>query len=133
VRSRRGELSGRARSVERRLFQPNGPEANESQDLSLRSLLSIRPEDDLAEAARRMSLNHADCLLVMSGNRRAGIITASDLVRAMAAGFGPRDVSVADSMSSDPATIDPAEARPPGCPRMRAIGVRHLAVVEDCG
>jgi CBS domain-containing protein len=100
-------------------------------DLSLRSLLSIRPEDDLVEAARRMSLHRADCLLVMSGNRRVGIITASDLVRAMAAGLGPREVRVADFMSSDPATVDPEEPARRAAARMRAIGVRHLAVVED--
>jgi CBS domain-containing protein len=91
-------------------------------DLSLRPLLSIRPEDDLGEAARTMTLNGADCLLVMSGNRRVGIITESDLVRAMAAGLGPLEARVADFMSSDPATVDPGEPAGRAAARMRAIG-----------
>jgi CBS domain-containing protein len=100
-------------------------------DLSPRTLLSIRPEDDLGEAARTMTLNGADCLLVMSGNRRVGIITESDLVRAMAAGLGPLEATVTDFMSSDPATVDSGEPAGRAAARMRAIGVRHLAVVED--
>jgi CBS domain-containing protein len=58
-------------------------------DLPPRELETVAPQSSLSEAAQLMSSTGARCLLVVSGGRRTGIMTAGDLVRSIAAGTDP--------------------------------------------
>lgn len=49
-----------------------------------RGLLSLRPDADVSEAARRMVIGGVHRLLVMEDDRLVGLVTASDIVRAVA-------------------------------------------------
>lgn len=51
-----------------------------------RKLYSVEPSQDLREAAREMTENKVHRLLVLDGGRLAGIVSASDIVRAVAEG-----------------------------------------------
>jgi CBS domain-containing protein len=78
-----------------------------------------------------MSSTGSGCLLVVSGGRRIGIITTSDLVRSISAGVDAKQANVAAYMSEDPATVDPGEPTARAAARMAAAGVSHLIVIED--
>jgi CBS domain-containing protein len=49
-------------------------------------MLSVRPDDEVRVAARRMSAADVHRVLVLEGGRLVGILSASDIVRAVAAG-----------------------------------------------
>lgn len=53
-------------------------------DVMTRSVCAVGPDDDVAEAARRMMRAGVHRLLVLDGHRLLGILAATDLVRAVA-------------------------------------------------
>jgi CBS domain-containing protein len=55
-------------------------------DVMSRKLLSVGPGDDVRVAASRMSDSDVHRLLVIDGRRLVGIVSASDIVRAVARG-----------------------------------------------
>jgi len=66
-----------------------GPEWNALDDhvvgeVMTRALLSLPPDADVSEAARRMVIGGVHRLLVMDGDLLVGLVTASDIVRAVA-------------------------------------------------
>lgn len=74
-----------------RIAEVEGPEWDFLADHTVgeamsRRLLSIRPDDDVRVAARRMSDADVHRLLVLEGGRLVGILSASDIVRAVARG-----------------------------------------------
>ena len=77
-------------SVER-MAEVEGPEWDFLADHNVaeamsRKLLSVRPDDEVRVAARRMSEADVHRVLVLEGGRLVGILSASDIVRAVAAG-----------------------------------------------
>jgi CBS domain-containing protein len=96
-------------------------------------LLSVDPETTVAEVARRMRKNDSDSVAVMSEGRLVGIITERDLVRAIADGIDPNQVTAEVVMTSDPATVDADEDVAVVAVKMVRLGVRHLPVVNKAG
>jgi CBS domain-containing protein len=77
--------------VVERMSDVDGPEWDFLADHSVgeamnRALLSIRPTDDVRVAAQRMAKAGVHRLLVLEDGRLAGILSASDIVRAVADG-----------------------------------------------
>src|SRR5918995_1782138 len=90
-----------------------------------RDLLTVDSGLTLAEVARRMVEREVGAVLVLAGERLAGILTERDVLRAVARGI--RDEAlVSDWMTTDPDTIEPGAAT-----LMMHGGFRHLPVTED--
>lgn len=104
---------------------------------SLRSIVAGRPpvtvtrESTVVDAARRMRERNVGSVLVVDGQRLAGIFTERDaLFRVLAAARDPATTTLGEVMTPQPQTLHPDE------PFLRALRVmhegkfRHLPVVE---
>jgi len=104
---------------------------------SLRSIVAGRPpvtvsrNATVVDAARQMKQRNVGSVLVVDGDRLAGIFTERDaLFRVLAAARDPATTTLGDVMTPQPQTMHPDE------PFVRALRVmhegkfRHLPVVE---
>lgn len=94
-----------------------------------RNLLTVPPEQPLAEVAQRMVERDVGAVIVMDAGRLAGILTERDVLRAVAAGIQD-DTLVADWMTRDPETMEPGETTQHAAVLMIHGGFRHLPVVD---
>jgi CBS domain-containing protein len=92
-------------------------------------LLTVEPDVRLAEAARRMAQRGVGAVLVLEGERLAGILTERDLLKAVAAGFTD-EARVSEWMTRQPETVEPDESTDQAASLMIHGGFRHLPVVE---
>ena len=102
-------------------------------DLPPGRLLAVEPSTSLAEVARRMRIDDADSVAVMSSGKLVGIITERDLVRAIADGVDPRQAGADLVMTADPSTVNADEEVEVVAMKMMRLGVRHLPVVNAEG
>jgi CBS domain-containing protein len=94
-----------------------------------RDLLTVDSALPLAEVAKRMVERSVGAVLVLDGERLAGILTERDVLRAVARGIGD-DAIVRDWMTTDPDTIDPDETTEHAATLMMHGGYRHIPVME---
>jgi CBS domain-containing protein len=92
-------------------------------------LLTVEPDARLADAARRMAQRGVGAVLVLEGERLAGILTERDLLKAVAAGF-TEEARVSEWMTRQPETVEPDESTDQAASLMIHGGFRHLPVVE---
>ena len=92
-------------------------------------LLTVEPDARLAEAARRMAQRGVGAVLVLEGERLAGILTERDLLKAVAAGFTD-EARVSEWMTRQPETVEPDETTDQAASLMIHGGFRHLPVVD---
>jgi CBS domain-containing protein len=102
-------------------------------DLPPGRLLSVEPGATIAEVARQMRKGDSDSIAVMSEDRLVGIITESDLVRAIADALDPNEAKADVVMTADPATVDDDEDVAMVAVKMTRLGVGHLPVVNKAG
>ncbi len=94
-----------------------------------RDLLTVDSALPLAQVAERMVEREVGAVLVLDGERLAGILTERDVLRAVARGL--RDTTrVADCMTAHPETIAPDDTTEHAAVLMLHGGFRHLPVVE---
>jgi CBS domain-containing protein len=91
-------------------------------------LLTTGPTDTLADAARRMADRRVGAILVVEGDRLAGILTERDVLRA--AGRGTVEGRVDEWMTADPDTVPPDATIGMAAAMMVHGGYRHVPVVE---
>ncbi len=99
-------------------------------DHMTRELLTIEPDADLGEAARRMADRGVGAVVVLEGDRLAGILTERDLLRAVARGYR-EDACVGDWMTRHPETIESGDSTDHAAALMIHGGFRHLPVVDE--
>lgn len=98
---------------------------------SRRPVVAVAPADPVARALALMAEHDIGVVLVLDGERLAGILSERDLVRHAGSGPALRDLRVAELMTRDVATVD-ADAQFRQCMvLMDARGARHLPVVEN--
>ena len=104
---------------------------------SLRSIVAGRPpvvvtrSATVVEAARLMKQRDVGSVLVVDGQRLAGIFTERDaLFRLLAEGRDPHATRLADVMTAQPQTIHPDEPFVRALRMMHEGKFRHLPVVE---
>ena len=95
-----------------------------------RGLVSIEPTASLAEAARRMASRGIGAVVVMDGERLAGILTERDVLKAVAAGF-QEGARVEEWMTRGPETVESTESTDQAASLMIHGGFRHLPVVDE--
>ena len=93
-----------------------------------RHLLTASPSDAMVDAARRMAERRVGAILVMEGERLAGIMTERDVLRAV--GTGRIDGTVADWMTRDPITVDSHATHGEAAMMMIHGGFRHVPIVD---
>jgi CBS domain-containing protein len=94
-----------------------------------RDLLTVDSALPLAEVAARMVERSVGAVLVLDGERLAGILTERDVLRAVARGIRD-DAVVRDWMTTDPDTIAPDETTEHAATLMMHGGYRHIPVTE---
>ena len=94
-----------------------------------RNLASIEPGAALVEAARAMVERRVGSVLVLDGERLAGILTERDILRVAASG-NLEGRTVVDCMTRDPESIAPDDELEHAAVLMLHGGFRHLPVVE---
>ena len=94
-----------------------------------RDLLTVAPDQRLGDTAKRMVERGVGAVLVMEGDRLAGILTERDLMKAVAGAFEP-DARVRDWMTAHPETIEADDATEHAASLMIHGGFRHLPVLE---
>ncbi|MGA7912759.1 MAG: CBS domain-containing protein, partial [Candidatus Dormiibacterota bacterium] len=90
----------------------------------------IGPHASLFEAAGLMRVGKFGSVAVCEADRLIGILTETDIVRAIASRRDPRSTTVADFMSHDPVTADVTDDSFAVAERMASNGCRHLPVME---
>ena len=100
-----------------------------ARDHMSRDLLTVDAALPLAAVAERMVSRSVGAVLVLDGERLAGILTERDVLRAVARGIRD-DAVVKDWMTTDPETIEPDDTTEHAATLMVHGGFRHLPVVE---
>lgn len=100
-------------------------------------VLTAQAEESVADAARRLDAERVGALLVMDGDRVAGIISERDIVRELArTGSQVLERPVRECMTTDVISAAPTETVDALLGRMTNRRVRHLPVLNDgrvCG
>ncbi|MGN6379220.1 MAG: CBS domain-containing protein [Gaiellales bacterium] len=94
-----------------------------------RHLLTASESDAMVDAARRMAERRVGAILVMDGDRLAGIMTERDVLRAV--GAGRIDGTVGDWMTRDPITVDSHATHGEAAMMMIHGGFRHVPIVDS--
>ncbi|CAN5243154.1 CBS domain-containing protein [soil metagenome] len=94
-----------------------------------KDLLTLEAAATLGDAAKRMAERGVGAVVVLSGERLAGILTERDILKAVATGFEP-DARVSDWMTRHPETIESDDTTDHAAALMIHGGFRHLPVVD---
>jgi CBS domain-containing protein len=91
--------------------------------------ITVGADESLEQTAARLEDKDISALVIMDGDRLAGIITERDIVRAVADRRDPADGTAGEYMTSAPATVELDTPLAEVARTMLADGVRHLPVV----
>ena len=94
------------------------------------STVTVERHDALRDVARDLVAGAADAALVVSPVGEVGIVTARDIVAAVAAGGAVDDEQVRGVMSSELVTVEDGESIAAVGRTMLAACVRHVVVVD---
>jgi CBS domain-containing protein len=92
--------------------------------------MTCRPADTVADAAGRIAAARIGALGICAGDRLIGIITEHDLVRALADGVDPHDVTVDAYATWGAHTARLDERTSVVARRMRDLAVRRMPVIH---
>ncbi len=113
---------------------------NSVSSICQRNAVTIRPHDDLTNAATLMREKHVGCLIVTEFDvayrkeRPIGVLTDRDIVVAVVAREAdPKSLRVEDVMTRQPVTIPEGASIGSALQEMRRIGVRRVPVVDYRG
>ncbi|MBU7017591.1 MAG: CBS domain-containing protein [Theionarchaea archaeon] len=100
-------------------------------DAMTESFVKLSPKTASSEAAKIMADSDADCILVMTGEKPVGIVTASDFLRRIVAeGKNASEIPLKKIMSSPVISIDVQRNLSEALTRLSTNGVKRLVVLE---
>jgi CBS domain-containing protein len=100
-------------------------------DQKPRGVHSVQPDDPVITAIRKMAEHHIGALLVMSGERLAGIVSERDYARKIVLlGRSSTDTRVADIMTPKVITVIPQQDVHDCMRLMTDKRIRHLPVMH---
>ena len=99
-------------------------------DVMSRQLVTSDESATLGEAAAVMAQRRVGSILILSGERLAGIFSERDIVRALSHSHDAVRDPIGHWMTRRPVTIGPDATAEEALERMLAGGFRHLPVVE---
>lgn len=99
-------------------------------DIMKADVKSTTPDDTFVNVARLLHDNTISSVVVMDGDRLAGIVTERDLVNLVAEGLDPQTTKVGDRMSTNLDTVEPRSDIAEAAEHMARLRIRHLPVVD---
>jgi CBS domain-containing protein len=122
------ELRGRAP----RRRKPSAEEATLVRDAMSSRVASIDVDEPVAHAAERLAEQDVGVLVIcQADDRLSGVITDRDIVvRVIAQGLNPDELTVGECGSGEPATVSPQETLGQAAQRMEEQQVRRLPVIH---
>ncbi len=99
-------------------------------DIMKANVKSTSAADTFANVARLLHDNAISSVVVMDGDRLAGIVTERDLVNLVAEGLDPQTTKVGDRMSTNLDTVEPRSDIAEAAEHMARLRIRHLPVVD---
>ena len=99
-------------------------------DIMHTDVKTASPEDTFEHVATILHDNRISSVVVMDGDRLAGIVTERDLVNLVAEGLDPRTTKVGDRMSTNLDTVEPRSDIAEAAEHMARLRIRHLPVVD---
>ena len=101
-------------------------------DVMTTSVVGVPESASLVEAARQMRFAEIGDVIVVNGDRVAGIVTDRDIVlRALAEDRDPAATTVGDIASRDTVVVTPDQPASDAVRLMRERALRRLPVCED--
>jgi CBS domain-containing protein len=95
------------------------------------AIIHATRDQSVRDVVRLLCDHRIGAVLVMDGDRVAGVLSERDVVRELnAEGAGVLDRPVSDIMTVDVVTVDPAESVTGALSRMTRRRIRHLPVVS---
>lgn len=91
---------------------------------------SISPTDTLGQAVDKLVSNNCGALVVLDGDRMAGIITERDILKACAELKSPLEATVSDRMSTELVTAGPDNDVEHVMGLMTNHRIRHLPILD---
>jgi CBS domain-containing protein len=99
-------------------------------DVMKKDVKTTTPEDSFVHVAKLLHENQVSSIVVMDGDRVAGIVTERDLVNLVADGMDPSSTKVGDRMSTNLDTVEPRTDIAEAAEHMARLRIRHLPVVD---
>jgi CBS domain-containing protein len=99
-------------------------------DVMKRDVKTTTPQDTFAHVAKLLHENQISSIVVIDGDRVAGIVTERDLVNLVADGLDPASTTVGDRMSTNLDTVEPRTDIAEAAEHMARLRIRHLPIVE---
>ncbi|NJD68462.1 MAG: CBS domain-containing protein [Candidatus Methylomirabilota bacterium] len=100
--------------------------------LGFREPIYVRPDTTIRGAATAMNEAHVGCVLVMEGNRLAGILTERDILQKVV-GQLDLDSPVGQMMTPNPETVGMDDGIAYALNKMHVGGYRHIPVLNKQG
>jgi CBS domain-containing protein len=96
-----------------------------------RDIYHLSVEDTIRDASRYMSDKRVGAVVVLEGNRLAGVLSERDIMgRVVARGLDPDQARVGEVMTRDIVVATAGDSLDDGLRKMKQAGCRHLPVVE---
>jgi len=99
-------------------------------DVMKSAVKTTTPDQTFADVAKLLKDNEISSVVVMDGDRLAGIVTERDLVNLVADGLDPQAAKVADRMSTNLDTVEPRTDIAEAAEHMARLRIRHLPVLD---
>jgi CBS domain-containing protein len=99
-------------------------------DIMHREVVTVSTKDTFAHAASVLREHRISSVVVLDGERPAGIITERDVVNVVAEGTDPTAVRVGQHMTTDLATAEPRTDVADAARLMGQRRIRHLPVLD---
>ncbi|MFJ9026423.1 CBS domain-containing protein [Streptomyces sp. NPDC102259] len=101
-------------------------------DVMTSALVTVEPQASVTAVARMMRDENIGAVLVTDGEQLRGLVSDRDLVvRALAEGGDPNNMTVADACSEDLVTVGPNDDLTLAVEVMREHSVRRIPVVDE--
>ncbi|HEY7755875.1 MAG TPA: CBS domain-containing protein [Actinomycetota bacterium] len=100
-------------------------------DIMHADVTTTSADDTFAHVASLLHEHAISSVVVMDGDRLAGIVTERDLVNLVAEGQDPRATAVGDRMTKDLDTVGPRTDIAEAAEHMARLRIRHLPVVDE--
>lgn len=100
-------------------------------DAMTSSVITVKPENSVADAAFLMTQHEVGCLIVKSNGEPKGIITESDIIKVVSQDLKASEITVGQVMTKNLIKIDPGRELNEAARFMSKMNIRRLAVVKD--
>jgi CBS domain-containing protein len=99
-------------------------------EIMTKAAVTDSADDTITEACDKMRHAQTSSILIMDGERLAGIFTERDVVKTIARGLDPAETRLKDVMTTDLVTIGPMTRLKEAAEIMATKWIRHLPIVE---